>query len=358
MLTHTRPRIAGALAALTLSIAATGSTLAQSSDRGADRPALPTLESASDTYRGIVESTFSVQNRLAQNIATELLSSFREYGEMTVAVDRSAKNAIVLKGPADVVRRAGTFIAAADRPADARVPEHAANVLRMYDVSGLREADLAHDIGHTLLMNHPDTRLIRGTSGRVISLLAPPSVQSAFTTAIAQIKEAERSGRPEVEEDSGPMLVRLTWLVASDDHDATSVSPPMEPVVRELESMGIIKWQQYGQSLVMTQAMVPFELESVFSAGGVNWDFDFNGIRQASLTRTVDGKPVDVERMSVAIQIRPLDDPTPRQVTNGRSLPRTSISTLLDMPAGQTVVLGMTPMLDQHSVFVVELLPA
>lgn len=362
-------RTLAALAAITVSLTAAQPSLAQRAQRGSQ---LPNLSDVAADHVGMVHARVETVHRQAGNIARELQTQAVDLKEVTISA--LGVNAISLTGPAPLVRVGVTRITQLDRPTDARLVESTASVLRMYDISDLGDGALAYDIGQTLLAEAGDGRIIRSKVGQILTMLAPPTTHAEFERAMRSVRDLESAREAAGNADAanaaaassqpGPMLVRLTWLVSGPNTDGSTVQPAMEAVVAELEAAGMINWQQYGQTMVMTQPGRDFLVQTAIEAGGRTWDFEFNGERASTRPEPVVAGGPPLEWLNVAINVRPRpDDETATVQHSGRPgdriigrAPNTAIQTALHIPAGQTIVLGLTPMFDQHSVFVIELI--
>lgn len=254
---------------------------------------------------------------------------------------------LVISGPPELVDSTVSLVTLIDGApgAAAATPSR----LDFYDASGLedrvvsaamqplfgpfRDARYSIASGGLLTVYGPDE-----LHERVIETLALVRQRLAELRANAAADAADEE--PPADAPTADRLVRLTWL-GTQPGDLVgdlgrAVSDDMRPVVRQLETLGLEGWRELGRASVMAAFDDEFRIETGFTPAGTGrWQLQWEGFLQEW--------DENVARLATNLVVSGTDGST------------VELSTTLEVAPGKRVVLGLTPVADMHSAFVIEI---
>jgi hypothetical protein len=253
---------------------------------------------------------------------------------------------LAVAGPKDLVDAVARLVPLIDESSStAGAPSR----LDFYDASGLEDRIVSAAM-QPLVRPFGDARYSIA-SGGLLTVYGPQDLHQRVVDTLSLVRrrlaelranaEAEASDDEDADEAPGAdRFVRLTWLGTQADDPVEdlgrSVSQDMRPVVRQLEALGLDGWRELGRTSVVATFGDEFRIQTGFTPAGTGrWQFRWEGFLQEW----------DEDLVRLGTQLR-IDG------TDGSSI---DLSTTLEITPGKRVVLGLTPVADMHSAFVVEL---
>lgn len=308
-------------------------------------PALANGQNAPRELRG-----YQLEHIESARVATILRSLLKP--QITVDIPRSPDrdDLIQASGSAVDLAQLEELIRIIDVP---QKQDRSALNLEFYELGDMMPEDL--DLADDMIRSMIDPLLGERYSvsvGGIASLFGSPATHERVRRGIEQLRvainarearfEADEAGDDDETSSAVPSdsLLRLTWLATSPDDDegiGRAVGADMSAVVRQLEGLGMTGWRELGRTSVMTSRLQSFSVETVFSpANSGQWQLRWNGMTM----------PSDDDRTSLETRI------ALRDVSSGASI---DLGSTLKLDSDRRMVLGLTPILEMHSVLVIEL---
>lgn len=343
---HPRPRRARLVAAVLTGLVATialapalNNPLHAQEARGgeASTPIEPMVTRIIPLKHADVEAAMQTLGRHLASMGT-----FENELPPSVSIDRRI-NALIISASTRHEKRALEVISAIDVPVDrTRVAESSLDRLSFYDVSDLydRDPEFLERMIRAIVMQIEgpgSTQQMSLSYEGMLSLHGGPELHAAAIEAIASLREATAQmqvERPSVRTPSTSWVVELTILSSGDEDTGRPVGGDMAGVVAQLSESGMTDWREIGRTSVIVSEGDAFLLDSTMMVNEP-WGLRFSG----DLSALAD----DHQRLEMQLSVSP------------QTQSPTSLSTRIDMKPDRTVVLGLTPMLDIHTAFVVEL---
>jgi hypothetical protein len=241
------------------------------------------------------------------------------------------------------LRRLATGVCLALAALCGALPVHAQEAerseLRVYHLKFVQAQEAGQTIAK-VLQSDSDMRVAVDARTNRLIVSAPAGLQEQTEALVRELDQASE-GAAEVSAALPPVTVRVIWLGSKGQ--GADVPPGLEPVVQELGALGITDLNLVGQMMInVGDASKTFSVECRPQLGEDSYQLQFEGIQSAAK----DGRPM----FNVIIE--------GRQVANGEVIANiANISSTVEAPLNQFIVLGSTSADGWDSVFVLQLVP-
>lgn len=157
---------------------------------------------------------------------------------------------------------------------------------------------------------------------------------------------ANPAALPTARPDHPPVQVRVLWLVSGLKGDRAAPAKDLEPVVGALAKLGIEDLRVVANSLVNVSGTTFTLLGTPVLAAPTRFEVAGELVWQPHL---------QYPRLTLDLSVRE-DRPAPKDANNAQAAPHSlvSLSSTIDAPYGQFVVLGASPIDEMTSVFVLQ----
>ncbi|MDZ4783563.1 MAG: secretin N-terminal domain-containing protein [Planctomycetia bacterium] len=211
--------------------------------------------------------------------------------------------------------------------------------LRVYHLKFVQAQEAGQTIAQ-VLQSDSDMRVAVDVRANRLIVSALPELQKQTEVLLRELDQASEVAA-EVSSALPPVTVRVIWLGSKGQ--GADVPPGLEPVVQELGDLGISNLSLVGQMMInVGDASKSFNVECRPQVGEDSYQLQFEGIQSGPK----DGRPM----FNVNI--------VGHQVANGEVIANiANISSTVEVPLNQFIVLGSTSADGWDSVFVLQLVP-
>lgn len=217
-------------------------------------------------------------------------------------------------------------------------PPEPPRTIQMFRLANARAAQMVEVLESVV----KEGRLAVDERTNSILLMADPETTRIVSALVEKLDSQETKAPPAQADRPRSLQVRLIWLVTGLQDERAPPAKDLEPVLKELSALGIEGLRVVSNALVNIRSN-EFQLQGTPQLQGP--------VRLAAsgTFRWTANEPQPTARVSIQVQsVRP--DPQ-------RSADLVSLSTTIDAPFGQFVVLGAAPMGEMTSVFVLQIVP-
>lgn len=256
-------------------------------------------------------------------------------------------NAIIVKATDRYHRMVRSYIEQLDRPLDERPEQRRVEVIRFANTSltpGIQRALIE-------MFGGRDVKISLDPDRNTVVIEAPGETLERVKALVQELdRRPEQSSKTQTAA-LGSYRVRIVWLVtgAADDAGGTAVPADLQPVVDELNKLGVKNLKIAAQMLTRVRMNQQF---SVHATPTLNQRVQLESA--GTLLAHGNDRPelrIEVEARSESPAMNPQGPAVQRPETLA------ALRTTIDAPVGHFVVLGVTPIGAMTSVFVVQLQP-
>ncbi len=211
--------------------------------------------------------------------------------------------------------------------------------LRVYHLKFVQAQEAGQTIAQVLKSDSDMRVAVDARTNRLI-VSAPAGLQEQTEAILRELDQASE-GAAEVSSALPPVTVRVIWLGSK--VQGADVPPGLEPVVQELGALGISDLSLVGQMMInVGDASKAFSVECRPQVGEAAYQLQFEGIQSTS----AGGSPMIIAEIQG------------KQIAGNEAIANiANISSTVEAPLNQFIVLGSTSADGWDSVFVMQLTP-
>lgn len=299
---------------------------------------------------------YALKNAEARE-ANMLLQNLVQRGNAQVQIVADQRtNTLIVSGPAAIHERIANLVRTIDVPGSAKREER---IVRVFRLRFARAQDLVKIIAPTFAAPEgrpPTVSLAADPATNSLLVMSNPDDEKQITALIEQLdRQAEATAT------SPGRRVRILWLVSG--MELPPPPPDLKDVIEELDGLGIQNLRLVTQNIIQTVPGQEFSTTSV--APGFS-------LCRLKIEGTVTEKEGETPHLKISVSAagrmppkpQPAPDPTAPAVPTPPSPPMPSMSELASLmttvvaPPGHKVVLGVAPIEQYTSVFVIQILPS
>jgi len=272
--------------------------------------------------------------------------------ENTLPVDLVADpriNSLIVSCSRELMDRFDSLVASLDVPSTSP----ASPGVQIYPLKHLRADEKLQEMLKKLVGGRDPRITTDPIRGLVIVAGETPETYKTIATILSELD----SPAPQAPPDKSSLRVRIVWMLTGPDpgirSDLSAVPDDLLLVVHELEDIGITGLGLVTQFVIGTDTEGEFEQNSLALLMGDPWTLNIEGeaywSREDRATLDIAIRGSMVQKKETAEYRHPLP-PTHSYVTSDLSL-----NTTFSAPLGHAVVLGVSPIGELTSVFVVQI---